>query len=83
METGSILSIIGTLIVVLLGFLLTMIKNVRSDLVLMDDRMDKHLEKVKNELLEKVSIPTCLKDMKILQREIITDVKDLIREVKP
>jgi hypothetical protein len=86
-EFGSVLSAIGTIIVGLLGLLLKMINGLRNDfekgLDEQSSQFNRHLEAVKDELLAKVSIPECAKDMKYLQKEIIMDVKELIREVKP
>jgi hypothetical protein len=79
---SHVLSIIGTLVVGLLGFLLKMISGVRQDLINMEERLDEKIESTNNRVLEKVARPDCIRDMDIVRidiKEAIRDIKDLTR----
>ena len=77
-EMSHVLSIIGTLVVGLLGFLLKMISGVRSDLISMEERLDNKIDITNEKIIEKVARPDCVREMDTIR----SDIKETIRDIK-
>jgi hypothetical protein len=78
LEISAVLTLVGSINIFLLGLLLTAIKNVRGDMVGLEERIEKHVDHTKEELIDKIGTPQCDKAMKLLQKEIVLDMKELI-----
>ncbi len=81
----SLISIIGSLIVFLLGLMLYMLKATRNDVKELDTHMEEMKTKFEKELaesvqkiLDRVYKPDCIREM----GEIRTDLKEAIRDIR-
>jgi hypothetical protein len=74
----TLLSIIGSLVVFLLGLLLYLIKQTRADIERLEEGMKITLDTTKKEIIDLVRKPDCIRDM----RDIRDDLKEAVRDVR-
>jgi len=74
----TLLSIIGTLLVFLLGLILTMIRSIRDDIALLEVHVDTSLNEAKKEITDRVIKPDCIREM----TEIKDNLKDAIKDIR-
>lgn len=79
----TLLSIIGTLLVFILGLLLYLVRSTREDINLLKKHMDNSLAETRDKILERVHRPDCIREMDNIRLEIketVRDIKDLERK---
>ena len=74
----TLLSIIGSLIVFLLGTLLYLIKQTRGDIDRLELHLQESLETAKKEIMERVHKPDCIRDMTYIR----DDLKEAVRDIR-
>jgi hypothetical protein len=74
----TLLSIIGSLIVFLLGVIMYMIKATRADLERLERKFETDLKEAKSEIFKRVERPECLREM----ADIRTDLRDAIKDIR-
>ena len=74
----TLLSIIGSLIVFLLGILWYLMQNLKKELDELKSHVDESLESAKNQIIERVHKPDCIRDM----QEIRMDLKEAVRDIR-
>jgi hypothetical protein len=86
MDIGNVLTLIGSLIVFLLGLFLVMLKGLKSDLIRIEGEVlskasTQDMKDLENEIKERVLRPDCVREMDKLIKEF-KDVKDEFRDVE-
>jgi predicted Holliday junction resolvase-like endonuclease len=74
----ALLSIIGSLIVFLLGIMLYMVKSTRQDIEKLQGHVDESLEDAKKEIMIRVAKPDCVREMS----ELKSDIKEIFRDIR-
>jgi hypothetical protein len=74
----TLLAIIGSILVFLLGLLLYLLKQTRADIDHLEDHLQTALDLAKKEIVDRVQKPDCIREMK----EIRDDVKEVVKDIR-
>jgi hypothetical protein len=73
----TLVSILGSLIVFLLGLILYMIKSTRNDIEKLEIHVDLSLSEAKREIMDRVQRPDCIREMATIREDLKDAVKDI------
>ena len=74
----TLISVIGSLLVFMLGLLLYLVKSARDDIIELEQHIDKSLIESGEKILERVKKPECIREMDVIR----LDLKDIVRDIR-